>query len=446
MLTVNGEGAGIGRIRSGLVLAVCLAFRPAPASAAVDARALAPYENRPITAVELTGYRVTEEYVIRRELQTRAGEPFHVEMALADVERLHNLSLFAQVDLEATPDERGVGLVFRFKEMPALIPLLGFSFTEEDGFSGGPKLSALNIAGRDISLSARAYFGGAKQYSGNLSWPWISGNHRSFNFYGARLSRTDTLNEFKETSYEFTPRVGTYLGEHGRLEGKFSLFRMKSDVVGKTLSPDNSDVLPRLGVALGWDTRDSWTNPRRGWQNELELWRTGGDADFWTLNLDVRRWFPTARRQRLLLSSLLSLQSGTVGEDIPIYLIYRMGGANSIRGYKIGDLGRTLYGKDQLIGTAEYSFNLLQLQRWDFGKFAVRLGLDLALFADAGIAWSESNELAMDRARGGVGAGLRLLVPGTEMVRLDVGWSPAGGLLFHFATGSKPSAQRLRLR
>ncbi len=113
------------------------------------------------------------------------------------------------------------------------------------------------------------------------------------------------------------------------------------DVDGKTLSPDNSDVLPRLGFALGWATRDSWTNPRRGWQNELELWRTGGDARFWTMTLDVRRWFPTARRQRLLLSSLLSLQSGTVGEDIPTYLIYRMGGANSIRGYKISDLGRT---------------------------------------------------------------------------------------------------------
>ena len=96
------------------------------------------------------------------------------------------------------------------------------------------------------------------------SWPWISGNHRSFNFNGARLSRTDTLNEFDETSYEFTPRIGTYLGENGPLEGKFSLFRMKSDVDGKTLDPDNEDTLRRLGAALGWDTRDSWNYLARG--------------------------------------------------------------------------------------------------------------------------------------------------------------------------------------
>jgi outer membrane protein insertion porin family len=446
--TAKGEGVRIGGPWAGLVLAGWLALGAVTSWADVDVSALAPYENRKVTALQLTGHRATKEYVIRREIRTREGEPFRAATLVEDVQRLDNLSLFAQIRVEAEPDPEGVHLVLRFKEMPPLIPLLGFSYTEEDGFSGGPKLSALNLAGRDISLSARAYFGGAQQYSASLSWPWISGNHVSFNFNGARLSRTDTLNEFKETSYEFTPRVGTYLGEHGRLEGKFSLFRMTSDVDGKTLSPDNHDVLPRLGFALGWDTRDSWNNPRQGWQNELELWRTGlgGDGDFWTMNLDLRRWFPTAKRQRLLLNGLLSLQSGTVGEDLPVYLIYRMGGANSIRGYTIGDLGRRLYGKDQLIGTAEYSFNVARLRRWDIWKFALRLGLDFTLFADAGIAWSEPEEFAAKRARGGVGGGLRLLVPGSEMVRFDVGWSPEGGFHFHFASGSKPVAQRLRLR
>src|SRR4029453_16907548 len=117
------------------------------------------------------------------------------------------------------------------------------------------------------------------------------------------------------TSYEFSPELSRYLGQHGRLEAKFSLFRMKSDVDGETLDPDNYDTLPRLGAAVGWDTRDSWRFPRQGWQNELELWYTGGDADFWSLNLDLRRWLPLAKGQRLLVSSLTSLQSGTVGVD-----------------------------------------------------------------------------------------------------------------------------------
>ncbi len=147
-----------------------------------------------------------------------------------------------------------------------------------------------------------------------------------------------------------------------------------------------------------------------------------------------------------MLSGLVSLQSGTLGEDVPVYLNYFMGGANSIRGYGVTDLGQELSGKNQMLGTAEYSLTVIPLRRWDLWKISLRLGAELAVFADAGIAWSESRDFTTRRARGGLGAGVRLLVPGSEMVRLDVGWSPDYGFHFHFANGTKPKAQRARLR
>jgi outer membrane protein insertion porin family len=428
------------------LLSAGLALSPVPAPAEELRDALSPFAGRTVTAIALDGLRVTREFVARREIRTTVGQPLRVDVVAADVQRLDNLSVFAEITVVAEGDGDGVRLTFRFKEMPSWIAWVGYSYTDLDGFSGGPKLSALNFAGRAISLNAKAYFGGADQYSARLLWPWMAGDHLSLDVYAARLSRRDTLNEFKETSNEITPAVGTYLGDHGRLKGLFSLFRMKSDVDGKTLDPDNHDHLFRLGLSLGWDDRDSWRSPRRGWQNELEVWRTTGDGDFWSMNLDLRRWFPIRNRQKVLLSGLASLQSGTVDEDVPVYLLYRMGGANSIRGYEIEDLGVRLYGKNQLIGTAEYSVTLLPLRRFDIWKFALRLGLEAAVFTDAGIAWSEPGELAMNRVKGGIGAGLRLLVPGTEMVRFDVGWSAEGGLHFHFASGTKPVAQRQRLR
>jgi outer membrane protein insertion porin family len=427
-------------------LSLCLALAAVSASAGEVSDALSPHAGRTVTAIAVEGLRVTREFVARREILTAVGQPLRADVVAADVQRLDNLSVFAEIAVVAEQDGDGVRLTFRFKEMPSWIAWVGYSYTDQDGFSAGPKLSALNFAGRAISLNAKAYFGGADQYSARFLWPWIAGNHISLDVYGARLSRTDTLNGFKETSYELTTAVGNYLGRHGRLEGMFSLFQMGSDVDGKTLDPDNRDLLARLGISVGWDTRDSWRSPRRGWQNELEAWRTTGDADFWSMNIDVRRWLPIRKRQKVMLSGLASLQSGTVDEDVPVYLLYRMGGANSIRGYEIEDLGVRLYGKNQLIGTAEYSLTLLPLRRFDIWKFALRLGLEAALFTDAGIAWSEPGELAMNRVKGGMGAGLRLLVPGTEMVRLDVGWSPEGGFHFHFASGTKPVAQRQRLR
>jgi outer membrane protein assembly factor BamA len=414
--------------------------------AAADKVDFAPWEDRPVTAIRFEGRKVTREHVISREIETKVGEPFRWVTLQDDLQRLENVGLFAAVGVTPVADGEGVALTFTFKEMPALLPFPSFLYTEENGFSYGAALSAMNLTGRGISLSARAYFGGTTQRWARLSYPWIGGNHHSFDFFGGNRERADTQNGFQEDSWELTPGVGTWLGRHGRLRVAPSLFTMGSDVPGKTLDPDDKDTLGRLSVTIGYDTRDSWRDPRHGWRNELEVIRTWGSGSFWTVNADVRRYQPTWRRQHLLLSGLLTLQSGTVGQDVPGYLTYYLGGANSIRGYSLEALGPTLNGKNQLLTTAEYNVKLLDLARRDVFRWSFSLGLELALFGDAGIAWSEGPQFGWKRFRGGLGAGLRLLVPGTEQVRFDLGWSPQGGLLFHFASGTKPQAQRQRLR
>ena len=429
---------------AGLLLATWLS--PAVLLGQVDPAVFAPFEDRPVTAVRLEGDRVTREYVITRELETKGGEPFRISVLEADLQRLENLGLFAETKAWPEADGQGVRLTLKFREMPAVMPFPSFLYTEENGFSYGAALSAMNLTGRGISLSARAYFGGTRQRWAKLSYPWIKGNHLSADFFGGERERADTLNGFDEDSWEFTPGIGTWWGRSGRLRAFASLFRMQSDVAGKTLEADNEDLFGRVGASLGYDTRDSWRAPRRGWRSELELIGTWGSGSFWTMNLDLRRYQPTWRRQHVLLSGLATLQTGTVGQDVPVYLTYYLGGANTIRGYDLEVLGPTLHGKNQLLTTAEYNFKLLDLARRDVFNWSFSVGLELALFADAGIAWNEGEEFAFRRFRGGLGAGLRLLVPGAEQVRLDVGWSPQGGFQFHFGSGTKPAAQRQRLR
>ena len=451
------------RARTALATAIfLLAIPTAPVCAQVtadrvvgarggSAPGLVPFAGRRVAAIDITGHNVTKDWVITREIRTTVGDPLDLEAVGRDVARLDNLSIFAEIRVDGEPvGDDAVRLVFTFKEMPSWFPILSYVYTEENGLSWGAGVSAGNLTGRDLSVSARVYFGDLEQQWSRVSWPWIRGNHVSFDFYGARYTRPDVLRGFEETSYEFTPEVGTWIGERGWARAKFSYFEMKSDTTGFTLSPDNEDQLLRLGASVGWDSRDSWRNPRRGWQNEIELWRTGGflggDGDWWAMNVDLRRWFPATRRTKLMVSGLLSLQSGTLGEDVPAYMNYFMGGANTIRGYGVSDLGEELSGKNQLLGTAEYALTVIPLRRWDLWKISLRLGAELAVFADAGIAWSESRDFTTRRARGGLGGGLRLLVPGSEMVRLDVGWSPDFGFNFHFANGTKPKAQRARLR
>jgi outer membrane protein insertion porin family len=430
--------------------ALLLALLPAVAAAQIDTQ-VAVYSGQTVEAVEIEGREVTEEHVVTREIHTRVGEPLAYETVEKDVQRLKNLQIFSEIGVEVERAKEGhVRVRFVVKEMPSWIPLLALTYTEQDGFSVGPGITSLNLTGRDIEVSGKAFFGGTTQFQVYADWPWIAGrNHLGARLQAAHLDRFDTLNEFQENSSEFTPRVSRFLGERGRLAAELQLFKLRSDRPGITLSPDNEDLLVSLGVTLGWDTRDSWNNPRGGWWNELVIKRTGGflggDGDFWTLIADVRRWQPLRPRQRLLLSGLMSLQSGT-DADVPTYLLYRLGGANTIRGYDIEKLGRELYGRNQLLGTVEYSYALIPQRRFDIWKFSFRLGLEVAVFGDVGVAWSESRDLNAKRTRAGLGSGLRALVPGSQMLRLDVGWSPEAGFHFHFAGATKPERQRARIR
>jgi outer membrane protein assembly factor BamA len=308
----------------------------------------------------------------------------------------------------------------------------------------------LNLLGRDIKLSGGFLFGGVTTFSADMSYPWISGNHRSVDLSFAHLNRQDDLNGFKEKSDEFSPWVGTYIGSAGRARLGFSWFQMRSDVDGKTLDPGNKDDFFRIGGALGVDTRDSWRNPHRGWWSTVEVIRTGlfggSSGEYWAGHLDIRRFLPTIQSQTLMLGGLVSLQSGTPGVDFPEYLYYRMGGANSIRGYNIDELGRTLFGKNQMIYTLEYQFRVRPIQEYRILNWSVSLGLQLAFFLDSGVAWNAEHELAWNRIKTGGGVGFRLLVPGADMVRFDVGIGDTGELRFHLASGNKLEVQRDRLR
>jgi len=410
---------------------------------------LQPFAGRPVKAVDIQGHRSTKDYVIRREIRLPLDEPLDLAAVDEDVARLDNLSIFAQIRVDAEEEDDGVRVQYQFKELPPFIPFPAFSYTEENGFSFGGGLSAGNMTGRDISVSGRALFGGTTTYRLELGWPWITGNHVSFTFYGAHLDRIDEVRGFNEISDEITPWLGTYFaGDRGRLKGTLSYFKMQSDVDGVTVGEDNEDRLHRIGVAVGWDTRDSWNTPTRGWLNEVQFFRTGGflggESTFSTVDFDVRRFQPLGEGKSLAMGSLLTLQSGEAFVDVPSYFRYHVGGANTIRGYSVED-SSLLSGKNQWLATAEYRQTVLPPRRWDIFRWSFSFGLALGAFADVGTAWDVDDQFS-ENLRGGIGVGIRLLVPGAEMTRFDLGWSPEGGFQFHFGVLSKFANQRRRLR
>jgi outer membrane protein insertion porin family len=408
------------------------------------------FEDKPITQVTIAGNNVTKDYVIDREIRSDVGKEFRYDRMRDDIIRLINLGIFSSVEVIPTADGDGVALEYHVRELPWIIPYLKFKYNETDGWSIGPTVSSVNLFGRDIYLTGFILFGATNTYSVQFSWPWIAGDHISLDLVWQALERRNTFYDFEETSNEFTPWIGTYLGENGRLAGTVSYFGVESDVPGRTLNPSNRDDMYRIGAMTGYDSRDNWQNPTTGWQHELQFLSTGnflgGDGDFTTAVVDLRRYQPTLERQTLSLGTLMAFQTGTVGTDIPIYMQYNLGGANSIRGHTVTGLGEQLFGKNEFIATVEYDFLLMPITEYEVLRWAVTLGIEATVFADTGIAWSATDEFTSERFKSGFGVGLRALVPAIDVVRLDVGFNLQGGVEFHFGLWPKFEAQRLRIR
>jgi outer membrane protein assembly factor BamA len=411
---------------------------------------LAPYAGKTVVRVDLTGNRFTRDFVIRRQLKTRAGQPFRLDDLHQDLVRLENLDLFSSVKVKAQPLTDGVALTLYLREIPPVVPYLTYDVTDEDGWSYGPAVKAVNLFGRDLYAAGFALFGGKDIFQLDLNDPWIAGDHLSLDLDIARIVRDNQLDGFRETSFEFSPWVDTYVGQRGRAGIGLAYFRVESDVAGHTLDPDSSDDLFSIGARLGYDSRDVWASPHRGWLNQIEVVKTGGnlpgEGDYWTTHADLRRFQPLRPGHTLVLGSLLSLQSGRPGIDIPEYMDFHLGGSNTIRGHNIDNLGRTLKGKNQYIGAVEYRLRVMDYREVVILGLPGDLGLDAAFFADWGLAWDDSDEFERRRGRWGWGIGLRLLMPAVDMVRFDLGFDKFGGPRLHFASFSKLQGSRWRLR
>ena len=397
-----------------------------------------------VKEIRISKLRFTKPEIIRRELVSQVGRPYLEENARKDVEKLDRLRIFSSINIEPIEENGEIILQVEVKETFPHLPIISLDVSDENGTTVGPGFKSLNLFGRAISFSGAARFGGANTVKMTVEDPWFAGkNHLSYRLEFDRRDRVNKLDDFNEKSDEFETRIGSYLGENGRIGGRVNFVSVQSDSPGITLSGNNRDNIPTLGFFVGYDSRDLWTDPRRGWWNEFEISRSLGDGDFWTFHFDIRRFQSLADRHLLAFFSLTTLRTGTVGEQIPVHQDFHLGGNNTIRGWSL-DSGR---GKNQFINTVEYRYTLMSPKQGTFWGFTAYLGVQLAAFGDFGIAWNDGDQFRAGNFLNGYGLGLRLIVPFVDLIRIDFAFGePGGGMRSHFGMREKAIRQRERVR
>ena len=216
------------------------------------------------------------------------------------------------------------------------------------------------------------------------------------------------------------------------------------DPFGNQLSQDTTNLssfptlnLGQAAAALVYDTSISGiTSPIRGSRYRLELSQTAGSINYTGVLTDVRTYLMPVRPYTFALRGMYYGRYGSGAEDQLLPTLY-LGYPGLVRGYdpgsfEAGECGNVVNGScpafDRLIGSrvaianAELRFPLWgAFARGD--RFYGPLPIEMALFADSGVAWGRANRLAISggdrKPVSSVGGAARINVFGFAVAEID---------------------------
>jgi outer membrane protein insertion porin family len=378
-----------------------------------------------VESITLEGNETTRDYVILRELKTKAGSVLNEKTLKKDLRRVFNLGFFSEVapnfEPGSAPDK--VIIVLKIKETRTSTINFGGGFGEREGWFGFIDLSINNLMGTAQGLLIRGQSGQElSTYQFKYFNPWLFperfGDHTSFTFRRWwTIGRDIYLSEQNARYNGFDVSIGKPLFDYYNIA-----WTLGSELVqpynDSTFNAYQSDT---IGLTLSYDTRDFWLNPTEGRFYSTSLkqgWKhaSGSTTGFFKIGWDLNHYYPVFENQVLALHG----GAGIGFDDVPIGEEYWAGGANTVRGYWPKDAKR---GKRKLILNGEYRLNFSELFQGVF-------------FYDWGNAW-DSGPPQFDNFVSGWGPGLRINTP-LGPIRLD--WGVPGGKTFsegimHFSIG-----------
>ncbi|MFQ6675240.1 MAG: BamA/TamA family outer membrane protein [Fidelibacterota bacterium] len=399
-----------------------------------------------IRDIRIEGNRVTKEYVIEREIHHPEGAPFDSSVAAEDRNRIDNLGIFSDVRYELQPNGDGTHtLVYRVTETWRIFPIPVFLYQEETGWSYGAAVLVKNFRGRNEILQGAGAVGGTLFGAIQFEDPWITGDHVSLRAHAFRTVFDHPFLGFSYRESDLEATVGRYFGYEWKLWVSASL----EERVASYFTKDRDDLRHRYFQSkflLIHDTRDLYIDPSRGVlitsevRPEVGLDRNSPLNVYWEVQASTWKTVRGGEHRWVAGASVFLHAYG--GKEIP-YKILMAGGAESIRGWAVLDSsGYRRY--PHRAGLNMYTLSL-ELRHTLIPKhltaWGTEFGLILAEFLDVGRAHDDPFSMFRSVPMAGVGVGVRLFVPGAQLLRIDYGmgyyrgsWQPGQ---WHLAVGHK---------
>jgi len=386
-----------------------------------------PDSSIKIDSIKITGNDVTENYVILRELTFKEGDSVTSKMLDFNRERVFSLGLFNNVQMKAE-NRNGINyLDIQVDESWYVypIPFIRFKDKQSSKATYGINFLYKNFRGRDETLRANLSLGYDPAYTLIYNVPVLF-NSQNLGL-GFMFNYTDFMNK-TNSGYRFYGGDFEYKGIQSRiyLNCRINQFNLLVGVAGFeyyeapskifrsiTASDERIDRFPMAGLEYFFDSRDLKQYAAEGTYFGLYYFHKGfsvNGINYNVLDTDIREYrnfiFGLTWKGRIKARTL-------IGENVPLYDYSLLGYDEDIR----GNSQITLDGRTIMLFSTELSFPIVK--EWDFriklpllpeSLTSARLGIQAAVFADAGTAFDDYSGFSYHNFVYGWGFGINFLI------------------------------------
>ncbi len=389
-----------------------------------------------IGEIKITGNTKTRDKVIRREVKLIEGELYNETKKRQSVANLNRLGFFKAVDVQPLTDSGEsdvMDLNIQVEETSTGTLNLGVGFGGFQGFAVQGSMNQTNLfgQGKNVGFSVNWSENVNRLFNLNYTDPFFLDTKWSFGFDVYQSLRI--LPDFREERFGGSIRLGRMLTDYWRTSVRYRLDSTKlifptngyTDIYTPDLIDDSEGLASSLTWFLEYDRRNNRQFPTQGFYSNLsfEYVGIGGDLNYSESNFNVRYYKP-------IIGSLVwrnnfvygYLASNGSGNNVPVSQLYRLGGANTIRGYNWFTLARRKFSNiafTELVGDGA-TFPEFKAQR-PFGglqQFYYNLEFEWAMVKEAGIkgvvfydVGQAEDDLAISRIKSSYGAGIRWISP-----------------------------------
>ena len=376
-----------------------------------------------IDEIRIKGNTKTRDKVIRRELKVQEGQLYSSTALKQSRDKLNRLGYFKEVNINQIPGQNDTtNLLVDVEENPTGAFTFGVAYSSLDRMMGTLEISENNLFGKGLRSRASIEYGARKKtYILDFEEPWL------FDYpvtLGARLFNEErTLLYYDRKARGGNIRISYPLWE----EVRHNITYTYNEIVGLydidptyryLLTADDIDggLTSSITNTLYRDTTNDFYRPTRGNDSAVSLEYAGLGGDYFYTRTTARwaQFFPVYKDSVALMFKLRwGTINGSRGEKVPTTELFTLGGLNSIRGFRSGEVGpmdsfgNVLGGRRMAVFNTELTFPIGTVP-----------GLSGVCFFDAGNAFNR--QLDLTNVKKSYGAGIRWVTP-MGPLRLEYG-------------------------